>query len=238
MALTADPAAMKSIPPSGKPIKEKLGRDALIMRSYMLVIALYLFVALALPLYAMLSKSFSTYSFDLTAYEFQVSDEDGIFSTPPVTAAALNEELGILSRADLSTSADGRLPVTSLFPDFSFRSPVKYRIRGLKDDTAFLIGSTLQKGTEWREVDSNNFRRVMLRPIAARGLDNFVTYFSTPALFRSIQNSLVISFVSTLITVTLAFGFAYALSRSCMRFKGVFRLIAMEIGRASCRERV
>ena len=25
----------------------------------------------------------------------------------------------------------------------------------------------------------------------------------------------------------LAFGFAYALTRSCMRFKGVFRLIAM-----------
>ena len=66
-----------------------------------------------------------------------------------------------------------------------------------------------------------------LRPSVARGLDNFRTYFSTPALFRSIENSLFIAVVSTVITVTLAFGFAYALNRSCMRFKGVFRLIAM-----------
>ncbi|MCF8469064.1 MAG: putative 2-aminoethylphosphonate ABC transporter permease subunit, partial [Sneathiella sp.] len=52
-------------------------------------------------------------------------------------------------------------------------------------------------------------------------------YFSTPSLFRSIENSLFISIVSTIVTVSLAFAFAYALSRSCMRFKGMFRLIAM-----------
>ncbi len=44
---------------------------------------------------------------------------------------------------------------------------------------------------------------------------------------RSIENSLLISAISTVITVILAFGFAYSLNRSCMRFKGLFRLIAM-----------
>jgi iron(III) transport system permease protein len=63
--------------------------------------------------------------------------------------------------------------------------------------------------------------------VASRGIDNFITYFSTPALFRSIQNSLLISIISTIITVSLAFGFAYALSRSCMRFKGFFRMVAV-----------
>ncbi len=213
--------------PRGPKIKSKLSRDDLIMRGSMIVIALYLFVTLAFPLYAMLSKAFSTYTFDLTRYEFQVSDENGQFLTPPVTAAKLNEELGALSAGELATSSDGRLPATSFFPDFSFRSPVLYKIRGTTPDSRFLVGSTPHSGTEWVELDSNKFRRVVLRPVEDVGLANFASYFSTPALFSSIQNSLVIATISTVITVALAFGFAYALNRSCMRFKGLFRLIAM-----------
>ena len=59
------------------------------------------------------------------------------------------------------------------------------------------------------------------------GLANYLEYFSTPALFRSIYNSLTISIITTLITVTLAFIYAYALTRSCMRFKGAFKVIAL-----------
>lgn len=214
-------------PPRGRPLRAKLGRDGTIMRGYMIAIAVYLFVALALPLATMLSKSFSTYVFDLSGYEFQVSDEAGNFAAPPVTAAALNEKLAAVTAAELRTSSDGRLAATKFFPDFNFRSPVRYRIRSTNPNAPFLIGSELQRGAAWRELESSRFRRVMLRPIATRGLDNFVTYFSTPALFRSIQNSLFIAIVSTILTVALAFGFAYALNRSCMPFKGIFRTVAM-----------
>jgi len=213
--------------PKGRPLRARMGRDDLVMRGFMVVIALYLIVGLALPLYAMMSKSFSTFSFDLTAYEFQVSDEQGNFVNPPVSAAALNERVQAVAPEDLATSGDGRLPATTLFPDFSFRSPVHYRIRGTTDDAVYLIGSERFSGTAWQEVDSNSFRRVMLRPARDLGLANYTTYFSTPALFQSIQNSLAIAVISTIITVALAFGFAYALNRSCMPFKGVFRLIAM-----------
>ncbi|MEQ9608195.1 MAG: putative 2-aminoethylphosphonate ABC transporter permease subunit [Kiloniellaceae bacterium] len=213
--------------PKGRPLRARMGRDDLVMRGFMVVIALYLVVGLALPLYAMLSKSFSTFSFDLTVYEFQVSDEQGDFVNPPVSAAALNEQVQAVAPEDLATSGDGRLPAAALFPDFSFRSPVHYRIRGTTADAVYLIGSERFSGTAWQEVDSNTFRRVMLRPVRDLGLANYTTYFSTPALFQSIQNSLAIAVISTIITVALAFGFAYALNRSCMPFKGVFRLIAM-----------
>lgn len=215
------------VPPKGRPLRAQLGRDDWMMRSYMLVIAVYLVVALALPLYAMLSKSFSTYSFDLDVFEFQVSDEAGSFATDPVSAAALNAKLSAVAPEDLATSADGRLPATSFFPEFSFRSPVMYRIRGTNDDAVFIVGSDRKSGTEWVELTSNDFRRVMLRPTATRGFENYVTYFSTPALFRSIGNSLTIAVISTVITVSLAFGFAYALNRSCMALKPMFRLIAV-----------
>src|SRR3546814_408950 len=115
----------------------------------------------------------------------------------------------MLRRPPISTRTDTLFPYTTLFR------------------STFLVGSERFTGTEWQEVDSNTFRRVMLRPTRDIGLANYTTYFSTPSLFHSIQNSLIIAVISTVITVLLSFGFAYALSRSCMPFKGVFRLIAM-----------
>ncbi|WP_272011320.1 putative 2-aminoethylphosphonate ABC transporter permease subunit [Roseovarius sp. ZX-A-9] len=213
--------------PAGPRVKGKLSRDDLIMRGSMIVIALYLLITMVFPLYAMLSKSFSTYQFNLAAFEVQVSDEEGTNFSDPVTFAELNEAGDILKARDLIAGSDGRLGVTQFFPDFSFRSPVKYRIRNLDEEGRFLVGSKLYDSTDWLELDSNTFRRVQLRPTKDIGLGNFTTYFSTPALSNSIKNSVMIATISTIITVTLAFWFAYALSRSCMRFKGLFRLIAM-----------
>ena len=213
--------------PAGPIIKGKLSRDDILMRGGMVVIALYLVITLVLPLYAMFSKSFSTYRIELTQYEVQVSDEAGQFNTPAFILATLNQQYNIVQKEDLSTGSGGRLGVTKFFPDFSFRSSVMYRIRNLHDAGRFLIGSALKDDTDWHELDSNTFRRVQLRPVKSTGITNFVNYFSTPALFNSIKNSLLISIISTIITVTLAFWFAYALNRSCMRFKGMFRLIAM-----------
>ncbi|MDG1935949.1 MAG: putative 2-aminoethylphosphonate ABC transporter permease subunit [Paracoccaceae bacterium] len=213
--------------PAGPIIKGKLSRDDILMRGGMAVIALYLVITLVLPLYAMFSKSFSTYRIELTQYEVQVSDEAGQFNTPAFILANLNQQYNTVPKEELSTGSGGRLGATKFFPDFSFRSSVMYRIRNLHDAGRFLIGSALKDDTDWHELDSNTFRRVQLRPVKSTGITNFVNYFSTPALFNSIKNSLLISIISTIITVTLAFWFAYALNRSCMRFKGMFRLIAM-----------
>lgn len=58
------------------------------------------------------------------------------------------------------------------------------------------------------------------------GIANYVEYFSTPALFYSIYNSLFIAITSTIITIGLAFVFAYALTRSCIPGKAIFKGIA------------
>ena len=59
------------------------------------------------------------------------------------------------------------------------------------------------------------------------GLVNFTSYLTTPALLQSLWHSVWVSALVTLVTLPLAFGFAYALTRSCIRFKGVFRTIAL-----------
>ncbi|MHA1523845.1 MAG: putative 2-aminoethylphosphonate ABC transporter permease subunit, partial [Alphaproteobacteria bacterium] len=216
--------------PLAKPV---LSRDDWVMRAFMGVIALYLIIALALPLYAMLSKSFSTFRFDLNTYEFQVDAGTGAGWQPAQTGLALNQALlatapdKAIPALDLATSSDGRLSAPRLFPNFSFRGPEVYRLRALTPDTVFLFGSERIADTQWHEFSSNDFRRVTLRPVKDIGITNYLTYFSTPTLFRSIENSLIIALISTLITVTLAFGFAYAINRSCMALKGVFRLVAI-----------
>ncbi len=59
------------------------------------------------------------------------------------------------------------------------------------------------------------------------GLSNYVEYFTTPALVYSIENSLFIALLTTCITITIAYSFAYALTRSCMPFKGLFKALTM-----------
>jgi iron(III) transport system permease protein len=59
------------------------------------------------------------------------------------------------------------------------------------------------------------------------GLANYRRYFSTPAIAASIGNSLFVSLVSMVITVVLAFVYAYGLTRTLMRWRGLFRIVAM-----------
>ena len=59
------------------------------------------------------------------------------------------------------------------------------------------------------------------------GLANFASYVKTPALLQSFFNSVWVSALVTVLTVPLAFGFAYAMTRSCIPGKSVFRTIAL-----------
>ncbi len=59
------------------------------------------------------------------------------------------------------------------------------------------------------------------------GLANFASYLRTPSLLQSFVNSVSVSLLVTVVTVPIAFGFAYALARSCIPAKGMFRTIAL-----------
>jgi iron(III) transport system permease protein len=59
------------------------------------------------------------------------------------------------------------------------------------------------------------------------GLANYIAYFSTPALVQSLWNSIWISLLSTVIVVSLAFVYAYALTRTKIPMKALFTAIAL-----------
>lgn len=71
----------------------------------------------------------------------------------------------------------------------------------------------------WRSLLDNQGRFV--------GAANYARYFGTPAIAASIGNSLAVSLGSMAITVVLAFAYAYALTRTLMPWRGLFRLVAM-----------
>jgi iron(III) transport system permease protein len=70
----------------------------------------------------------------------------------------------------------------------------------------------------WRSLLDNDGRFL--------GLANYARYFGTPAIAASITNSLSVSLTAMVLTVGLAFVYAYALTRTRMPGRGVFRVLA------------
>lgn len=58
-------------------------------------------------------------------------------------------------------------------------------------------------------------------------LDNFYKYFTTTYTLNALWHSLYISFVTTIIVTIITFFFAYALTRTTIRWKSTFRAIIM-----------
>ncbi|MFS0868659.1 putative 2-aminoethylphosphonate ABC transporter permease subunit [Paenibacillus xylanilyticus] len=59
------------------------------------------------------------------------------------------------------------------------------------------------------------------------GLANFTRYLESPALLQSMQHSLTISILTTVIVVPLAFGLAYVLTRTDIKGKAFFKGLAL-----------
>ncbi len=59
------------------------------------------------------------------------------------------------------------------------------------------------------------------------GLANYSVVIGTERFMRLLYNSFEVTLVSTAITVVLAYAFAYAVQRTCMPLKNLFRLIAL-----------
>ncbi|MGH2453129.1 MAG: putative 2-aminoethylphosphonate ABC transporter permease subunit, partial [bacterium] len=59
------------------------------------------------------------------------------------------------------------------------------------------------------------------------GLANYVSYFSSPALFASFWNSILVAAIASAVVLPAAFAYAYALTRTRMRGKGLFSSLSL-----------
>ncbi|AGW12668.1 putative 2-aminoethylphosphonate ABC transporter permease subunit [Megalodesulfovibrio gigas] len=115
------------------------------------------------------------------------------------------------------------------------------------------VASPMPGRTSWRAVDVERWLRlacilglclwmvaVVVLPLASLlgkslqdqagsfvGLANFVEYFSNPALWRSLGNSVSVAVWTTALAVPLGFAYAYALTRTCLPGKAIFQAVSM-----------
>ncbi|MFO1106628.1 MAG: putative 2-aminoethylphosphonate ABC transporter permease subunit [Amaricoccus sp.] len=222
MASVADIDAGRAAAPA---IRAKAGRDDRLTLLFVLLIGAYLVISLALPLATMLAKSTEVRTFDFGAYDLEVDNGAGFH---PIGTLAENQVALGLSDPVAQARRSASLTVAQMFRDSAYQAvPVeKIRIRAQPGAVLEAFGKPVEPGT-WVEAGGKDLRRLVLRAGTVRSLANYVTYFQTPALTQSIVNSLAVSLITTVITVALAFGFACALQRTCMPFKGFFRTVAM-----------
>lgn len=219
---------MVSLPASATPavVRPKAGRDDRLTLLFVLLIGAYLVISLALPLATMLWKSTEVRTFDYAAYTVEIDQGTGF--RPLGTLDANRTALGLtdpIGQAQRSTS----LTAAQMFREGAFSAvpPVQMvRIKAEPGAVLEAFGKPVPPG-EWAEAGGRDLRRIVLRAGVERSFANYASYFETPALTQSILNSLTVALLTTVITVTLAFGFAYALQRTAMPFKGLFRTIAM-----------
>ncbi|OHC82491.1 MAG: phosphonate ABC transporter permease [Rhodospirillales bacterium RIFCSPLOWO2_12_FULL_67_15] len=108
---------------------------------------------------------------------------------------------------------------------------VRVRPRASADDRILMLATVLIVGALLLGVAAPLYALLAKGFQAADGtfvgLANFRTYFSTPALFDSIGNSVAVTLITTGIALPLAFLFAYGLTRTCMPAKSLFKGIAL-----------
>ncbi len=214
--------------PAAPTIRPKVGRDDKLTLAFVAMIGLYLIITLALPIIFMLWKSTEVRTFGYASFEVEVDVGAGFQSLRTLGDAA--PALGLLDPTAQARRAPS-LTAAQMFKggEFDGQEVTAVRVRFTGDGRAGALermGEVVPAG-EWAEVGATDLRRLVLRAGTVTSFANYVTYFQTPALSRSIVNSLSVALATTAITITLAFAFAYALFRTCMPFKGVFRTLAM-----------
>ncbi|MEM7124398.1 MAG: putative 2-aminoethylphosphonate ABC transporter permease subunit [Pseudomonadota bacterium] len=201
--------------------------DGITTRGLIVIIALYLVVAVAAPLLAMFEQSLRTYAFQLQDVEVQFQLPDGTWGEAH-TLAHWQERLGTPLNDGLRPSERTRLQVSKLISKADRKDVELFRLRDMSEDKGMLLfDGTISTDDAWREVERSSLGKVLVRPISHVTLDNYLFYFETPSLRGSILNSLIVSLITMFIVVPLAFGFAYAITRSCMPAKGLFKTVAM-----------
>ncbi len=209
-------------------IRPKTGRDDRLMLLFVLLIGAYLVVSLALPIATMLWKSTEVRAFAYAGVTLEVVTDAG--TVPLGTLAEAARRLGLEGPVDQARRASS-LTAAQLFSRGQFEgapvTAVRMRFTGGASDGVLEYAGQPVADSAWAEAGPKDLRRLVLRAGTERSLANYAAYFRNPALTTSIGNSLVISLLTTAITVALAFSFAYALQRTCMPLKGLFRTVAV-----------
>ncbi|GBD45158.1 Sulfate transport system permease protein CysW [bacterium HR40] len=205
--------------------RHRLAVDLWLARALFWALVLWLVVALALPLFALLRKSFEVYRFSFAEVALEVQ-RNGVWQ-PQGTLAEWVARHPLPEDGPRPTERS-RQPLARLLPEDVRTGVAAIRLRDLSAGGGLLlVEGRLSAPGEIIEASPASIGRIFIRPVADFGLDNYRYYFTTPTLRRSLVNSLTVATLTTLIVVPLAFLYAYAIARSHMPGRALFKLVAL-----------
>jgi iron(III) transport system permease protein len=203
-------------------IRPRISGDEIVQRSLLVLVILYLFVTLVAPLSLVGVKALQTFSFplDRVTVEFQRAGQ----WSQQGTLASWAAKSGFQQNPDIRPSERSRLDPSSIIPRNDRRDVETIRLTDVGAGEPMLT----RNGLPVRSVETprSEFGSVQLRPAMSYGLGNFAFYFQSGNLGQSVFNSLLIATLVSLIVTPIAFAFAYGLTRTYMRGKPLFKLVA------------
>lgn len=218
-------AELNAVPPTVPAAKPK-DNEALVRKGLLFIVIAYLLIALVIPLFFVVGKSLQ--SFQFMPASVTVSMDRGQGFEPARRLQDWLDEGSYEMNDGVRPSEISSVALAKMIPKKERRGVLRYKITDLStmggqiqsNDYASAAGGELI-------IEKAQFGSVQMRPQMQYGLSNYAYYFSNPSLRHSIFNSLWVSLTVVVIVLPMAFLFAYGITRTRMRFKQGFRLIAM-----------
>ena len=163
---------------SAKPIRAKLGRDDWTLRILIGLVGLYLLATLALPLYAILTKSATVYDFRFA----KIGIEDaGDTSQDLGTAQDWVDQLASPVNDGRSPTARTRLPARDIFPrdHFAEGMVVRFEDRSAAGGLLLYEGVLSEAGSSF-EVEAENLRKLLIQACRHRRSSELRRIFHHP----------------------------------------------------------
>lgn len=200
--------------------------EALIRKGLLFIVIAYLLVALVIPLFFVVLKSLQ--KFDFHSDKITISMDAGQGFNNSKTLQDWINETNYQVNDGLRASEISSLSLSRIIPKSQRRDISQFQLTDLSAS-----GGQIQtkhgrsQAGETLTIPRSEFGSVRIRPIMGYGLGNYGYYFANPNLRHSIFNSLWVALAVVAIVLPIAFLFAYGITRTRMRFRQGFRLIAM-----------
>lgn len=218
--------AVSSPPASGGERARAFDGDWLLQRALLIVVIAYLILGLVLPLALMLGKSLQTYDFDLQRISVELDRGQGYEAARTLEDWRAHSEYVV--NDGLRPGERSRDAVARIIPHGARADVERLRITDHSADGGLiLLDGRLSEAGESLEVDRAAIGQLQVVPAQQWSLGNYRHYFSNARLLSSIWNSIWVALMVVAVVLPLAFAFAYGLTRTHMRGRGFFRLVAL-----------
>lgn len=208
-------------------IGSKVPRNDTWLRGGLLaVVVAYLLVALVLPLFFVVGKSLQNYHF--VADKISISMDKGAGFESPLSLQDYLDKTGQKINNGVRASEFSSQNLIRLIPKKDRRGALAYKLIDQSEEGGALsTGDWLSRPQESRVVAASDLKQIQVRPVVRYDSGNYRYYFANKSLRYAIFNSVWVALVVVAIVLPLAFMFAYAISRTTMRWRQGFRLVAM-----------